>query len=90
MQITTMHTLAFTFQATGNEQHSAAVTIIKRGADTMGVEAKVLALPLVEGTVVDTRTSAVEVTALDRDKLENYWLQAQASLAFIGVEATSP
>lgn len=90
MQITTMHTLAFTFIATGNEQYSAATTIIKRGAETMGVEAKVLAMPLADGTDVATRTSSVEVTALDRDKLENYWMQAQAALAFIGVEATSP
>lgn len=90
MQITTVHALTFSMRCVGNEQHTAAVSIIRLGARTLGVSETIMSNPLPEGEDVSTRSSSVEVTSGNIDKLELYWNQLQAALALVGVEATSP
>ena len=90
MNITTMHTLTFTFRAS-NGKHQLAEDIITTSAKTVGVtcnEIKSLPLPNTEDAA--NRNSQVSVCCDRDDKLELYWTQLQQALGLIGVEATSP
>lgn len=90
MQITTVHALSFSMRCVGNEQHTAAAAIIRLGARTLGVSETIMSNPLPEGEDVATRSSSVEVTSGNIDKLELFWTKLHDALCLIGVEATSP
>ena len=90
MQITTVHTLAFTIKCAGNGQQLAATTIIKGGAENMGLAVNVSSLPLAEGEDNIVRNSSITAWSDNRDTCEHYWEEVQRALALIGVEATSP
>lgn len=90
MQITTMHTLTFTMKTAGTEAHNTAMSIIKLGADQMGVATHTSAMPLPAGEDSSVRNTTVEVTSEHRERLENFWDYAFRALSFIGVEAVSP
>lgn len=90
MQITTMHKLTFTTTAIGNEQHNTAMSVIKLGAESLGLDTHVSGLPLDASATPERRTTSVQVTSENMDKLENYWANVSMALALIGVEAVSP
>lgn len=90
MQITTVHTLTFTMKAAGNEQHNAAIAIVKGGATTVGVTINIAAMPLLDTDDNITRSTAVQAQSSDEGKCEIYWVEVQRALAFIGVETSSP
>jgi hypothetical protein len=81
MQITTVHTLAFSITCDGNDQHNAALSIIKCGAQSLGLTMTERSLPMAETSPVTAPTFEI---------CEHYWMEVMRSLAFIGVEATSP
>ena len=90
MQITTVHTLAFSIMCDGNDQHSAALSIIKCGAQSLGLTVVERSLPMAETSPVTTRHTSFNVAAPTFETCEHYWMEVMRSLAFIGVEATSP
>ena len=90
MHITTVHTLLFTVKCAGNEQQAAAMAIIKSGAANMGLEAVVMAAPLLEGQDNIMRNSTIEARCDDLDKCTHYWNEISRALALVGVETTSP
>lgn len=90
MQITTVHTLFFQMTCEGNEQHQAAMAIVKSGAATLNLQVTVGSLPLLENAPVTERSTTVQVMAPTFEACEHYWMEVMRSLAFIGVEATSP
>lgn len=90
MHITTVHTLLFTVKCAGNEQQTAAMAIIKSGATNMGLEAIVMAAPLLEGQDNIMRNSIIEARCDDLDKCTHYWEEISRALALIGVETSSP
>lgn len=90
MQISTIHTLSFTLRCVGNDQHNAAMAIIKGGAASLGVEHTVMSMPLPDGEDAANRNSAVQIQSENRDRCETYWLEVERALGFIGVDVTSP
>lgn len=90
MQITTMHTLTFTATAQGNEPHNTAMSIIKLGAESLGLTTHTSGLPMEATATPERRATSVQVTSESMDKLENYWANVSLALALIGVEAVSP
>lgn len=90
MHITTVHTLAFTIKCAGNEQHNAAMAIIKTGAANMGLSVNVASLPMPDGDDPSNRNSSIQAMSSDHDRCAHYWGEVMRALALIGVEATSP
>jgi len=90
MQITTVHTLAFSLTGLSPEQQTAATAIIKIGAATMGLTVIISNLPLLEGEDHGARNSKVSASAATWEVCEAYWAEVSRALALIGVEATSP
>lgn len=90
MQITTVHTLAFTVRCANKEQQLAAMAIIKLGAASMDVTVKVNSLPLADGEDTASTTHSIQAMASEHSRVEHYWNEIVAALALIGVEATSP
>ena len=90
MQITTVHTLLFQMTCEGNEQHQAALAIVKCGAQSMGLTVVERSLPMAETSPVTARHTSFNVAAPTFETCEHYWMEVMRSLAFIGVEATSP
>lgn len=90
MQITTIHTLAFTVKDATIEQHNAAVALVKGGAETMGLSVTISNLPLHEGEDHGKRHSMVKASSDDYETCEKYWAEVSRALTLIGVEATSP
>ena len=90
MQITTVHTLSFQMTCDGNDQHLAAMAIVKSGAATLNLTFTANSLPLPENAAPTTRSTTVQVMAPTFETCEHYWTEVMRSLAFIGVEATSP
>lgn len=90
MQITTVHTLAFTTKCAGNDQQVAALAIIKTGAANLGLTIQINNAPLLDGEDTMTRQSNVTAWCGDFDLCEFYWHEVSRALKLIGVEATSP
>lgn len=90
MHITTVHTLAFTIKCVGNEQHTAAMAIIKTGAAYMGLTVNVTSLPMPDGNDPSNRNSSIQAMSGDHDQCAYYWGEVMRALTLIGVEATSP
>lgn len=89
MHITTVHTLAFSMRTAGNEQHNAAMAIVKGGASTMGLSLNTTNQPMPEGDNV-ARGTSIQAMSEDKEKCEHYWNEVQRALALIGVDVTSP
>ena len=95
MQITTMHTLSFTFRAP-NGKHKLAEEIIKAGVVGASNEIVMISLvntstmPLPAGEDTAIRTTKMQVQSEDLDLLTLFWHRAQDALGLIGVEAVSP
>lgn len=90
MHITTVHTLLFTIMCAGNEQHLAAMAIVKTGAANMGLSTEISSAPLAEGQDTLKRSTIVRAFGEDLDKCTHYWNEVSRALALVGVEATSP
>ena len=90
MQITTVHTFAFSLKCRGNDQQVAALAIIKMGASSMGLTVETNNLPLPTGEDNLVRSTSFKVMSDDLDTCTHYWDEVQRALALIGVEATSP
>lgn len=90
MQITTVHTLAFSIKCEGNDQQLAAMAIIKSGAASMGLGFEVNSAQLPQGESARIRHSSVKAWADDLDKCEHYWHEVSRALSLVGVDPTSP
>lgn len=90
MQITTVHTLAFTTKCSGNDQQVAALAIIKTGAANLGLTIQLSSVPLLDGEDTMIRQSNVQAMCSDYDLCDLYWVEVSRALKLIGVEATSP
>lgn len=91
MHITTVHSLVLTMRCANNEQHMAAIAIIRGGHESMQMDhLELMPQKLEDGADPATRGTQITVQSSDRDKCEHYWIEVQRALAFIGVEVTSP